>query len=42
MKSLPAAFAPKELIVVDALPMLAGQKVDRHTMTTRLLEGLAG
>jgi O-succinylbenzoic acid--CoA ligase len=42
MKSLPAAFAPKELIVVDALPMLAGQKVDRQTMTTRLLEGLAG
>ena len=41
-KSLPTAFAPKELIVVDALPMLAGQKVDRHTMTTRLLEGLAG
>jgi O-succinylbenzoic acid--CoA ligase len=42
MKSLPTAYAPKELIVVDALPMLAGQKVDRHTMTTRLLEGLAG
>jgi O-succinylbenzoic acid--CoA ligase len=42
MKSLPTAYAPKELIVVATLPMLAGQKVDRHTMTTRLLEGLAG
>jgi hypothetical protein len=42
MKSLPTAYAPKELIVVDTLPMLSGQKVDRQAMTTSLLEGLAG
>lgn len=41
-RSLPTAYAPKELIVVDALPMLSGQKVDRQEMMTRLLEGLAG
>ena len=41
-KSLPSAYAPKELIVVDTLPMLSGQKVDRQAMTTRLLEGLTG
>ena len=40
MRTLPTAFAPKELIVVDALPMLAGQKVDRQHLTARLLEGL--
>ncbi len=41
-RSLPTPYAPKELIVVDALPMLSGQKVDRQAMTTRLLEGLTG
>ena len=41
-KSLPTAYAPKELIVVDRLPMLTGQKVDRRAMTTQLLEGFSG
>lgn len=42
MKSLPTAYAPKELIVVDTLPLLSGQKVDRQAVTTSLLEGFAG
>jgi O-succinylbenzoic acid--CoA ligase len=41
-KSLPTAYAPKELIVVETLPTLFGQKVDRQAMTTQLLQGLSG
>ena len=36
LRGLPAAYAPKELIVVDDLPRLPGEKADRVAMTARL------
>jgi o-succinylbenzoate---CoA ligase len=42
LRGLPAAYAPKELIVLDALPTLAGEKADRRALTARLLDRLAG
>lgn len=42
LRGLPAAYAPKELIVLDALPTLPGEKVDRRALTARLLDRLAG
>lgn len=34
----PAAHAPKELVVLHALPTLSGGKIDRRALTARLLE----
>ena len=34
----PAAHAPKELVVLHALPTLPGGKIDRRALTVRLLE----
>jgi o-succinylbenzoate---CoA ligase len=38
LRGLPAAYAPKELTVVDDLPRLPGEKIDRPAVTARLLQ----
>ena len=38
LRHSPTAYAPKELVVVHALPRLPGGKVDRRGLTARLLE----
>lgn len=42
LRRLPTAYAPKLLILVDALPRLPGDKVDRRAMTAQVLERLTG
>ncbi|NDL57698.1 o-succinylbenzoate--CoA ligase [Phytoactinopolyspora mesophila] len=41
MRRAPAAYAPKELIIVDTLPVLANGKVDRLGLTQGLSESRA-
>lgn len=42
LRSLPAAYAPKELIVVDSLPRLPGDKPDRRALASHLQDRSAG
>jgi O-succinylbenzoic acid--CoA ligase len=42
LRQSPTAYAPKELVIVHALPRLPGGKVDRRGLTTRLLETTTG
>lgn len=38
MRQAPAAYAPKELIIVDSLPLLPNGKVDRRALTRRVVD----